>query len=151
MPWSSPVVMAVWIHLGSGGAHLLSPKTRTGQVWTSRRRGGCDLWLSTGICRSHWGTLALNGSQPMEQIVLTRSTAGSRIPQVNTNQQTQNICKTCIQCWTNVEDVGPTSYTCYTNVLCLLGDKRLNNNNSPTLPIWNCITLCLSYYSLFIN
>ena len=26
-----------------------------------------------------------------------------------------------IQCWTNVEDVGPTLYKCYTNVLCLLG------------------------------
>ena len=26
-----------------------------------------------------------------------------------------------MQCWTNVEDVGPTLYKCYTNVLCLLG------------------------------
>ena len=26
-----------------------------------------------------------------------------------------------IQCWANVEDVGPTMYKCYTNVLCLLG------------------------------
>ena len=25
------------------------------------------------------------------------------------------------QCWSNVEDVGPTLYKCYTNVLCLLG------------------------------
>ena len=24
-----------------------------------------------------------------------------------------------MQCWTNVEDVGPTLYKCYTNVLCL--------------------------------
>ena len=36
-------------------------------------------------------------------------------------QLTQNICITFIQCWTNVEDVGPTLYKCYTNVLCLLG------------------------------
>ena len=35
--------------------------------------------------------------------------------------KTQNICITFIQCWTNVEDVGPTLYKCYTNVLCLLG------------------------------
>ena len=35
-------------------------------------------------------------------------------------QQTQNICITCIQCWTNVEDAGPTLYKCYTNVLRLL-------------------------------
>ena len=28
-------------------------------------------------------------------------------------QHTQNICITFIQCWTNVEDVGPTLYKCY--------------------------------------
>ena len=33
----------------------------------------------------------------------------------------QNVCITFVQCWTNVEDVGPTLYKCYTNVLCLLG------------------------------
>ena len=33
-----------------------------------------------------------------------------------TSQLTQNICITFIQCWTNVEDVGPTLYKCYTNV-----------------------------------
>ena len=36
-------------------------------------------------------------------------------------QQTQNICITFVQCWTSVEDVGPTLYKCYTNVLCKLG------------------------------
>ena len=36
-------------------------------------------------------------------------------------QQTQNICITFIQCWVNVEDVGPTLHKCYTYVLCLLG------------------------------
>ena len=35
-------------------------------------------------------------------------------------QQTQNICITFMQCWTSVEDVGPTLYKCYANVLCLL-------------------------------
>ena len=29
-------------------------------------------------------------------------------------------CITFVQCCTNVEDVGPTLYKCYTNVLCLL-------------------------------
>ena len=33
------------------------------------------------------------------------------------SQQTQNICITFVQCWTNVE----TLYKCYANVLCLLG------------------------------
>ena len=39
------------------------------------------------------------------------------------SQSTQSICITFIQCWTNVEDVGPTLYKCYTNVLCLLGSS----------------------------
>ena len=31
-----------------------------------------------------------------------------------TAQQTKHICKpTFVQCWTNVEDVGPTLYKCY--------------------------------------
>ena len=37
------------------------------------------------------------------------------------SQQTRNICMTFAQCWTNVEDVVPTLYKCYTNILCLLG------------------------------
>ena len=36
------------------------------------------------------------------------------------SQSTQNICITFVQCWTNVEDVGPTLYKWYANVLCLL-------------------------------
>ena len=36
-------------------------------------------------------------------------------------QLTQNICITFVQCWSNVEDVGPTLYKCYTIFLCLLG------------------------------
>ena len=28
-----------------------------------------------------------------------------------------NICITFVQCWNNVEDVGPTLYKCYTNVV----------------------------------
>ena len=39
----------------------------------------------------------------------------------NTSQQTQNICITFIQCWPNIEDVGPALFKCYTNMLCLLG------------------------------
>ena len=34
-------------------------------------------------------------------------------------QQTQNICITFLQCWTNAEDVGPALYKC-SNILCLL-------------------------------
>ena len=34
----------------------------------------------------------------------------------------QNIGMTFVQHCTNVEDVGPTLYKCYTNVLCLLSN-----------------------------
>ena len=46
-----------------------------------------------------------------------------RVTNIRTTQLTQNICITIIQFWTNVEDVGPTLYKCYTNVLCLLGNN----------------------------
>ena len=32
-------------------------------------------------------------------------------------RKTQKKCITFVECWTNIEDVGPTLYTCYTNVL----------------------------------
>ena len=41
--------------------------------------------------------------------------------------------------WTNVEDVGPTLYKCYTNVLCFLG----------TAAVYNDI-MCIFLY-LFLN
>ena len=45
------------------------------------------------------------------------------------SQQTQNFCKTFVQRWPNVFDVGPTLYKCYTNVcVCWVGD---NNNFNP--------------------
>ena len=42
------------------------------------------------------------------------------------SQWTQNICITFVQCWTSVEDAGPTLYKCYTNILCLLHCKWAN-------------------------
>ena len=43
-----------------------------------------------------------------------------------------------MQCWTNVEDVGPTLYKCYTNVLCLLGRRTF----SQTLYIYSMLARC---------
>ena len=44
---------------------------------------------------------------------------------INHAQQTHNSCITFVQCRTNVEDVGPTLYKRYTNVVCLLdGDLK---------------------------
>ena len=45
---------------------------------------------------------------------------------------TQNICITFIQCWTNVFNVGPTLYNCYTNVSCLLGCLLVNASHAPS-------------------
>ena len=39
-------------------------------------------------------------------------------------QQTQSICITFVQRRPNVQDVGPTLYKCYTNVLRLLDRQR---------------------------
>ena len=74
---------------------------------------------------------------------------------------------TFIQCWTNVEDVGPTLYKCYTDVLCLLGYHLLcarnvrvsvNGhyslkyfNNLQTFSLWDIeiyfVTLKFSFFS----
>ena len=60
------------------------------------------------------------------------------------SQQTQNICITFLQCRTSVEDVGPTLYKWYTNVLCLLGCVL---NRSRTLI--NVMTLILQNQVIF--
>ena len=52
---------------------------------------------------------------------MLNAAAASWLELSGATQQTQDICVTFVQCWTNVEDVGPTLYKCYTNVLCLLG------------------------------
>ena len=43
-----------------------------------------------------------------------------------------------MQCWTSVEDVGPTLYKCHTNVLCLLGRRTF----SQTLYIYPMLVQC---------
>ena len=52
---------------------------------------------------------------------MTESWPRSKCIENPVSQQTQNICITFVQCWTNVEDVGPTLYKCYTDVLCSQG------------------------------
>ena len=41
-----------------------------------------------------------------------------------------------IQCWTNVEDVGPTLYKCFTNVLCLLGRRTFSKKHCTFFQCW---------------
>ena len=40
---------------------------------------------------------------------------------IERSQKTKNIYITCIRCWTNVEDVGPTLYRCYTKCFVFAG------------------------------
>ena len=47
-----------------------------------------------------------------------------------------------MQRWTNVFDVGPTLYKCYTNVLCLLGDNtNLGVKQFPNPPVIQSVCL----------
>ena len=45
---------------------------------------------------------------------------GVLLANTRSTQQKQNMCITFVQGWTNVEDVGPTLYKCYSIFLCLL-------------------------------
>ena len=49
----------------------------------------------------------------------------------------RNICITFIQCWSNVEDVGPMLYKCYANGLCLLGTDRSRCSRFSVPPFQN--------------
>ena len=53
---------------------------------------------------------------------------------------TQNICITFVQCWTNVFDVGPTLYKCYTNVLCVLVKTGVIEVDQASLGEMGCST-----------
>ena len=59
------------------------------------------------------------GGYQQLQLISSWNTAQYLTLYVHTSQQTLNIGITFVQWWTNVEDVGPTLYKCYTNVLCL--------------------------------
>ena len=59
-------------------------------------------------------------------------------PSMMTIIPSKHICIAFIQCWTNVEDIGPTLYKCYTNVLCLL----CNNDIFVLFLFFELNTLC---------
>ena len=68
---------------------------------------------------------------------------GMKIMKINSlAQQTQNICMPFIQCWTNVEDVGPTLYKCYANIVYWGGGALGEFNAFNT-----CLYLLTFYYS----
>ena len=89
----------------------------------SYRRGGIDLQDFDFEDRLKAGETWKSGLEEMvdvPEVELPRPKQ-SAINCRWSNQYTQNICMTFIQCWLNVEDVEPTLYKCYTNVLCWLG------------------------------
>ena len=67
-----------------------------------------------------------------------------------TTQQTQNICITLVQCWTNVEDVGPTLYKCYTNIFGFAGKRPVAFANFHVIDSWMELLACQITYSVLI-
>ena len=94
-----------WFDVGPPSATLGQPESSIGSIsrvcWDARVASVCFLsfrHVSMQVQTTHW-----------------------------CSQQTQNICMTFVQCLTNVDDVGPTLYKCYANVLCLLGCNKLRS------------------------
>ena len=65
-----------------------------------------------------WQTHPLN---PKIASLATREDGSEVICEIIEKKVAWYSCIIFVQCWTNVEDVGPTLYKYYTNVLCLLG------------------------------
>ena len=63
-------------------------------------------------------------------------------------QQTQHICITFIQGWTNVEDAGLTLYKCYANVWCLV--RRVRKHETLTQCWSYVIYISLTYFDVYM-
>ena len=89
-------------------------------------------------------------------LLFDRINYGSTHPSKHKTHKKTNK-KTCVQCWTNVKDVGPTLYKCYANVLYLLGylsisesdvriDPRLGGFNTVAKNTMNTTKGFLAYF-----
>ena len=89
----------------------------------SQRLANVCIYVKDRVIRCHMKESSL----PAEITIWYWHIAGvSLLPAANDKtQQTQNIYIQFVQCWTNVEDVGPALYKWYRNVLCLLGTPRI--------------------------
>ena len=57
------------------------------------------------------------------------------------------FCITFVQCWTNVGDVGPTLYKCYTKGLCLLGSGiQVWLSSRRNMPAQRCSNVGPAYF-----
>ena len=110
-----------------------SPCRMTDTSWGDPARRVCDPRRNIGVTLGHRLTTLAQRHADVSRLYLRDLTLQwylyftllpwhhrpLRTPRLN--QWTQNICIAFVHCWTNVEDVGPTLYKFYTNVLCLLG------------------------------
>ena len=74
------------------------------------------------------GSQSVIGIRDLAEIGTAKNGENLRLTRVLTVHGNNPGCITFIQCRTNVEDVGPTLYKCYTNVLCSLGASILSYN-----------------------
>ena len=112
---AAPRVSQLWPHISRDSSSPLYPRWIHCKRTSWGRAPGWSIWIASQQHPKHPGLHLLCtwwgfAGRP------ALSSVGHGI-----SQQTQNICITFVQCWTNVENVGPTLYKCYTNVLCLLG------------------------------
>ena len=104
------------------------------------RCGRVNFSFASNVGESY-GTVHFGNHRVQEEIVSMAKVHERTIPcrpiakiLYRPTQQTRNICITFVQCWTNVEDVGPALYKCHTTVLCLLGRPRPTHGRiSPSL------------------
>ena len=117
------------MHVAPAGGVWWLVSARSGRA--RGRRGSLTRVLSTAFSPEPSGPLLARTSRldtlvTVVAIIVSESSVqpsnptGAYCSSAMQTQQTQNICITFVQCWTNVEDVGQALYKCYTTVLWLL-------------------------------
>ena len=119
-------------HANSGLVAILSHNTQSDvkSQFNNNESGFGPLLCINWANRTPWGWWDDIALQPHDSKLkpwrseAEHATSRSRRHQAQeTNQWTQNIYITFIQCCPNVEDVGPTLCKFYTHVLCLLANR----------------------------
>ena len=108
----------------------------TWRVVTERERGWPERHLY--MWRMSWPLPLLGHWLANKLTVLLRGCWNCLIPSLFWHPVNTKHLYDFMQCWTNVEDVGPTLYKCYTNVLCLLGRRTFFQ----TLYIYSMLVQC---------
>ena len=80
--------------------------------------------------------LGILAASPLSGLVVNK--IWSQASRNTATQYTQNISITFVQCWTNVEYVGPTLYKCYAYVMWLLGNCHVLSRAAVMLILFQC-------------